>query len=326
MYFAWWLKSRKATLEDLAGGTTFKEISKATLKEIFIPIAPTKEQNRIVTTIEQQFTRLDSAVTSLKSAQAKTKQYRASLFKAAVEGELTKEWRAEHPTSETGAQLLTRILAERRVRWEEEQLAKMGEKGITPKDDKWKQAYKEPKGPDAENLPVLPEGWCWATVEQVGDATEQVVLTGPFGSSLGKEDFRTEGIPLLTIGCLTEQGLSLKKAFYISEGKASELERYKVRFGDILFSRMASVGRADLVSKELAGAVINYHLMRLRLSSKAIDPLYLISFIRGAKTVTDYIREVNHGVTRDGINTNQLLIFTNSCTSTYRARANRLRS
>jgi type I restriction enzyme S subunit len=277
------------------------------LKIFNFPLPPLPEQHRIVATIEEQFTRLDSAVASLQSAKARAKQYRASLLRTAVEGELTKQWRAEHPASETGAQLLKRILVERRARWEEEQLAKMREKGIQPKDAMWKQKYKEPQGPDVEHLPVLPEGWCWATVEQVGDATEQVVLTGPFGSTLGKEDFRKVGIPLLTIGCLTEQGLSLRKAFYISEEKASELERYRVRTGDILFSRMASVGRADLVPKKLEGSAINYHLMRLRLSNIAIDPLYFISLVRGAKTVTDYIREVNHGVTRDGINTTQLL-------------------
>jgi type I restriction enzyme S subunit len=272
-----------------------------------VRLPPAAEQSRIVAAIEQQFTRLDNGIASLQSAKAKFKQYRASLLKSAVEGELTKEWRVEHPAEETGEQLLKRILAERRARWEEEQLAKMREQGITPRDNKWKQKYKEPQKPDAESLPELPKGWCWATVEQIGDATEQVVLTGPFGATLGKEDFKKEGIPLLTIGCLTEQGLSLKKAFYISEEKASELERYRVRAGDILFSRMASVGRADLVPKMLEGSVINYHLMRLRLSTTAINPLYFISFIRGAKTVVEYIKEVNHGVTRDGINTNQLL-------------------
>ncbi len=158
-----------------------------------------------------------------------------------------------------------------------------------------------------KNLPELPEGWCWATVEQIGDPTEQIVLTGPFGSTLGREDFIPEGIPLLTIGCLTQQGLSLEKAFYISEEKAFELERYRVRQGDLLFSRMASVGRADLVPKELEGSVINYHLMRLRLPSTRINPLYFISFVRGANKVTEYIRDVNHGMTRDGINTSQLL-------------------
>jgi type I restriction enzyme, S subunit len=294
-------------LVRLDQSTAIPGLSRDDYDDIIVRIPPSLEQHRIVAAIEQQFTRLDSAVASLQSAKARAKQYRTSLLKAAVGGELTKEWRAVHPTEETGTQLLARILAERRARWEEEQLAKMREKGITSKDDKWKQAYKEPQGPNVEQLSALPEGWCWATVEQVGDATEQIVLTGPFGSTLGREDFRKEGIPLLTIGCLTEQGISLEKAFYISEKKASELERYRVRAGDILFSRMASVGRAGLVLKELEGSLINYHLMRLRLSNTAIDPLYFISFIRGAKTVTDYIREVNHGVTRDGINTNQLL-------------------
>jgi len=290
-----------------AHGSGMVHVTRGIFEATEVPLPPLPEQHRIVAAIEQQFTRLDNAVASLQSARVRAKQYRASLLKAAVEGELTKEWRATHPTKETGAQLLARILAERRTRWEEEQLVKMREKGITPRDDKWKQVYKEPQRPDVEQLPELPEGWCWAAVEQIGDSTEQVVLTGPFGSTLGREDFRNEGIPLLTIGCLTEQGLSLEKAFYISEGKASELERYRVKTDDILFSRMASVGRADLVPKELEGAVINYHLMRLRLSNSAIEPHYFISFIRGAKTVTDYIREVNHGVTRDGINTNQLL-------------------
>ncbi len=72
-----------------------------------------------------------------------------------------------HPDIEPASELLKRILAERRAKWEEEQLAKMREKGITPKDDKWKQGYKEPQGPDVRGLPGLPEGWCWATIEQL---------------------------------------------------------------------------------------------------------------------------------------------------------------
>ena len=173
-----------------------------------------------------------------------------------------------------------------------------------------KKKYVEPKGVEVAGLPGLPglpEGWVWATVEQVGDSREQPVLTGPFGSSLGRDDFISEGVPLLTIGCLKETGVSLDKAFFISQKKAVELERYKVREGDILFSRMAAVGRAGLISAFLEGSLINYHLMRLRLNVNAIDPDYFIYYVRGSGTVESYIHEVNHGVTRDGINTTQLL-------------------
>jgi hypothetical protein len=63
---------------------------------------------------------------------AKLKLYRASLLKAAVEGDLTREWREQHPDAEPASELLKRILVERRKRMEADQLAKFKEKGKEP--------------------------------------------------------------------------------------------------------------------------------------------------------------------------------------------------
>ena len=52
------------------------------------PLAPLAEQNRIVAVIEQQFTRLDSAVAALKRARANLKRYRSSILNAACDGSL----------------------------------------------------------------------------------------------------------------------------------------------------------------------------------------------------------------------------------------------
>lgn len=265
------------------------------LEDYHVPLAPIAEQRRVVAKIEELFTQLDAGVASLKRIQTNLQRYKAAVLKAACEGKLVPQDASDEPAS----QLLERILAERRAKWEEELRAK----GKDPK----KAKYDEPSPPEIVGLAKLPEGWSWTTVEQLGAVGEQTVLTGPFGSNLGREDFISSGVPLLTIGCLTETGLSTEKAFYLSEGKANELATYRVRAGDLLFSRMASVGRAGLVPPRLAGAVINYHLMRLRLTNKAIDPNYFISYVRGAKAVADYIKRVNHGATRDGINTTQLL-------------------
>jgi len=68
---------------------------------------------------------------------------------------------------ETGAQLLARILVERRRRWEEKQRAKFVEQGKTPPQD-WQTKYPEPEQPDTSDLPELPEGWTWARVGQLG--------------------------------------------------------------------------------------------------------------------------------------------------------------
>jgi type I restriction enzyme S subunit len=97
---------------------TVKHLSSKTIGEIGLPLPPRAEQTRIVAKLEELLSDLDTGVAELKAAQKKLAQYRQSLLKAAVEGALTAEWRAKHTPPETGAQLLERILTERRARWE----------------------------------------------------------------------------------------------------------------------------------------------------------------------------------------------------------------
>ena len=75
--------------------------------------------------------------------------------------------RAERREFEPAHVLLMRILSERRRRWEESELAKLKAAGKAPKDDNWKAKYEEPMPPDTKDLPALPEGWCWASVDQL---------------------------------------------------------------------------------------------------------------------------------------------------------------
>ncbi len=307
-YLEYWIYSIANYLESIGSGTTVKGIRLEQVRSLPFPLAPLNQQKRIVAEIEKQFSRLDEAVANLKRVKANLKRYKAAVLKAAVEGKLTEEWRKAHPDVEPASKLLDRILAERRAKWEEAELAKMETKGKTPKNDKWKARYKEPKAfGTVIALSDLPETWQWVGVDQIGTSGEQAVLTGPFGSNLGKADFTTEGVPVLTIGCLQETGVMLDKAMYIHADKAEELGRYRLKEGDLLFSRMASVGRAGYVERQLDNALFNYHIMRLRLSKNAIEPSYFISYVRGSSKVRDYVREVNHGATRDGINTKQLM-------------------
>ena len=159
-------------LIDNAKGTAQKGVYLKTLGSARIPIAPEQEQTRIVEKLEELLSDLDAGVTELKAAQKKLGQYRQSLLKAAVEGALTAEWRASRKVGagdtapETGAQLLERILTERRARWEAKQLARFAEQGKSaPKD--WQKKYPEPVQPDTSNVSELPEGWVWASLGQL---------------------------------------------------------------------------------------------------------------------------------------------------------------
>ncbi|MEB2331646.1 MAG: restriction endonuclease subunit S [Nitrosomonas sp.] len=139
------------------------------LRKEFLALPPVNEQTRIVEKLEELLSDLDAGVAELKVAQKKLGQYRQSLLKSAVEGALTADWREvqrKHTTPrETGAQLLQRILTERRARWEAKQLAKFAEQGKTPPKD-WQKKYPEPVQPDTSDLPELPEGWVWSSIGQ----------------------------------------------------------------------------------------------------------------------------------------------------------------
>lgn len=147
---------------------TVKHLSSKTVGEIELPLPPRVEQVRIVEKLEELLSDLDAGVAELKAAQRKLAQYRQSLLKAAVQGALTADWRAARgKPRETGAELLQRILSERRARWEQKQLAKFAEQGKAPPNG-WQAKYSEPAS-EMNDLPPLPDGWVWAGFDQVFD-------------------------------------------------------------------------------------------------------------------------------------------------------------
>jgi len=203
-YLAYALSSpeQQRWLTDNAKGTAQKGVYLKTLGTAEIHVAPLAEQTRIVAKLEELLSDLDAGVAELKAAQKKLAQYRQSLLKAAVEGALTAAWRAQHQPTETGAQLLQRILQERRARWEARQLAKFAEQGKTPPKD-WQKKYPEPVQPDASGLPQLPQGWVWATIDQIAQVGTGVT---PLRS---KSAYFNEGtIPWVTSGALNSEAVA----------------------------------------------------------------------------------------------------------------------
>jgi type I restriction enzyme S subunit len=156
-YFCYALNRNVANyIKKAQGGVGLAHITKGKFESSKIPLPPLNQQKRIVAEIEKQFSRLDEAVVDLKRVKANLKRYKAGVLKAAVEGKLTGDWRAANPDVEPASELLKRILVERRTKWEEAELAKMKAKGKTPKDDRWKEKYKEPC---FETVTGCPEGW-----------------------------------------------------------------------------------------------------------------------------------------------------------------------
>lgn len=82
-------------LSDLATGSVLPQIGKKTVSEMRFVLPPISEQARIVEILEEQFSRLDSALASIRLVREKAAAFRRSLLHAAFSGELTggsKDW------------------------------------------------------------------------------------------------------------------------------------------------------------------------------------------------------------------------------------------
>lgn len=146
-------------------------LSKAHILEHPIAIPGPGTQERVASKIDELFSRIDEGERALEQVSKFVERYRQSVLKAAVTGELTRDWREARKVAgepvESGEALLTRILTARREAWEQAELAKMKAKGIKREGDAWKTKYKAPPSADIGDLPELPDNWVWASFEQV---------------------------------------------------------------------------------------------------------------------------------------------------------------
>jgi type I restriction enzyme S subunit len=274
-YYFQTAKFRK-DLESLASATTISIVNKSKFESINVPIAPPEQQKRIVTKIEELFSHIDAGIEALKKAKQLLKQYRQSVLKAAVTGELTKEWReANKDKLESASQLLERILKERREKWEEQQLEKFKAKGKMPEDDKWKEKYKDLLLVSEEELktfPKLPDGWIYTGLGNVIDKPK-------YGTSK-KCSYDVKGIGVLRIPNVAHGVIDsedLKYAIF-DDG---EVETYKLEEGDILTIRSNGsinlVGKCALINADDTKYLYAGYLIRLRPNSDVVDGSYLIN-------------------------------------------------
>lgn len=120
-------------------------------------LPPLAEQERIIAKLDDALRGVERAQNAAGRARERLEAYRAAVLQAALTGELTRDWREGRrqkgaDRSETGDGLVRHLLAERRRRWEEAQLARLRKKGKAPKDERWKARYVDPEPPNITDL------------------------------------------------------------------------------------------------------------------------------------------------------------------------------
>lgn len=120
----------------------------------------------------------------------------------------------------------------------------------------------------------IPVEWEVASLPSKGHPSRAHIKTGPFGSALKSEHWVEFGVPVITIGALGEGQFIDSNLLFVSEKTAQRLASYALVEGDIVFSRVADVGRSVVVTADEFGWIMSSNLMRISLDQKLINPRF----------------------------------------------------
>ncbi len=265
------------------------------IRALPIPVPPLPEQRRIVAEIEKQFTRLEAGVAALRRVQANLKRYRAAVLKAACEGRLVPTEAALAKQTgrsfQSGAELLASVGNAESSDTKPRRAGRLWGAGHVP------------DLTDEERL-TMPTGWVWTKVRDAGFDQESAVQVGPM--SMKSEDFVEEGVPVLNVGCVQWDRFQESKLDHLPPTKASEFERYRIKPGDVLFTRSGTVGRCAVAQPHQDGWLMTFHLLRARPNPRKCLPTFLRTVFEGAPHIRRQTKAASVGSTRAGFNTNLL--------------------
>jgi len=243
--------------------------NKGELFPIELPLAPFNEQIRIVAEIEKQFSRLDEAVENLQRVKANVRRYKVSVHKAAMEGKLTEQWRAEYPDVEPASKLLVDILKKNR-----------------------KKAY------ELCNIPIdtLPTTWCIAKMDQLID----YVTSGSRGWA---KYYSKTGDLFIRAQNIKNDKLELDDVAYVKLPRRAEGKRTLVQRNDILITITgANVTKTAIVNCEFEqSAYINQHIALTRPTIPQIAE-YLYFWIICPAYGRKSLEEFAYGAGKPGLN------------------------
>lgn len=265
------------------------------LAKFEIVLAPKREQERIVAKLDELHKRIEAGETAAHHALKRVQSYRIAVLDAAVEGELTREWRESQTPEETGAQLLERLLQERQLRWEKAELLRLHTLGKPPKDDKWKARYPIPSQVKKRSLQNLTNSWDRATLEQLTLAERPIC----YGILMPKQHV-PDGVPYVKVRDMKGDKINVATLQRTSPEIAKDYARATLKEGDLVLAIRGTYGQVAAVPPELDGGNITQDTARLAVCSST-NVSYVMWAIRSG-LVQSHFKKVARGIAVQGVN------------------------
>ena len=277
LFFA--LKYHQPYLEKLGEGSTNQtELRPSTVAELFIPIPPIKEQERIVKKLLEVIPMVDMYGEKEKLLQTYNidfpTQLKKSILQEAVQGKLVPQDENDEPAPV----LLERIRVEKQVLIKAGKIKKDKNESVIFRRDN---SHYEKRGSEVvcidDELPfAIPDSWELIRLNDIG-----IYRKGPFGSSLTKSMFVPKSDTSVKV---YEQKNAIQKDhtlgnYYITRKYFEEkMSGFSVSPGDILVSCAGTIGETYVLPDNIEEGIINQALMRMSIFAPIDIDYFLLYF------------------------------------------------
>ena len=175
----------KKYAEKNATGSTIKNVSLKSMRELLLPLPPLNEQKLIVEEIEKIFAQIDLLEQNKTDLQTAIKQAKSKILDLAIHGKLVPQNTNDEPASV----LLEKIRAEKEQKIANGELKRDKNDSFIYKSTTDNCHYQKNADGSIANIEdeipfEVPEGWSWVRLSLLGEYKK-----GPFGSALTKSMF-----------------------------------------------------------------------------------------------------------------------------------------
>jgi type I restriction enzyme, S subunit len=131
----------------------------------------------------------------------------------------------------------------------------------------------------------IPTRWAKTAIKYIAKRSKDSIVDGPFGSSVNVDtDYVTEGIPVVRTINITDKGFSEDDLRFMRIDKFDELKRHAVYPGDILFSKVGTIGNSCIFPNHIhKGILSTTGSCKITVNPELIINEYLVYLLRAMK-------------------------------------------
>lgn len=116
----------------------------------------------------------------------------------------------------------------------------------------------------------IPSSWCVLPFYAFLDNRVDAIADGPFGSDMKNEEYVEEGVPIIQLGSIRDNGMDFSRMNYITDEKADTLLRHNAFPHNIAIAKMMPAGKACEVPDKYPRYVVSADVIRAYVTDKTI--------------------------------------------------------